>query len=189
MGRAVLALLSYIFVSAALKISDLNLAQGARYTDEEALAFVGGYTVSGDAIIVDASLRTSIVNFAVDQECMCSCSTEAHGIFCLGASDSNMFTVIAFKEEGGWIMEQHSVNASIGGFNYHATLRLGTSPAGSARSASGYALTGVGAVETTQFHATHSATGCAVGIGASSCVGTCEKFGINTTQLTEKCGF
>merc|ERR1712107_795510 len=115
--------------------------------------------VSGNAIIVDASLKTSIVNFAVDQECMCSCSTEAHGIFCLGASDSNMFTVIAFKEEGSWIMEQHSVNASVGGFNYHATLRLGTSPAGSARSASGYALTGVGAVETTQFHATHSATG------------------------------
>mmetsp|Transcript_34838 Transcript_34838/g.63450 ORF Transcript_34838/g.63450 Transcript_34838/m.63450 type:complete len:88 (-) Transcript_34838:234-497(-) len=83
-------------------------------------------------------------------------------------------------------MEQQSIDANVGGFNYHATFDFGDTPGGP-RSVHGYALVGPGPVRTTQFSATQSASGCAEGIGASVCLSTCSRYNIPSKQLAAKC--
>lgn len=173
-------------------VGQVALAAGSTYTSADALAFIGGYTVSGQAI--EASLRKSglvksnVYSFSLDQECLCSCNATAVGIFCLGANPGNAFTAVARKEGGNWIMEQQSINGDVGGFNYHATFDFGAT-AGGPRSVTGFSLEGPGAVTSTQFQASQSASGCNMGVGgASVCLSLCTKYDISTAQLVSKCG-
>jgi len=161
------------------------------YTEANAMAFVGGYTVSGEAIestVQNGIVKNQVSSFSVDQECMCSCNATEVGIFCLGASTDNAFSAVARKEGSNWIMEQQSIDGNVGGFNYHATFDFGSTPGGP-RSVKGYALVSAGAVTTTQFSASQSGSGCEEGVGAFVCVSTCSKYGISSKQLAAKCGF
>jgi len=161
------------------------------YSEQDALAFVGGYTVTGHSIttkLQDAMVKTEVAAFSVEQECICSCSvTTGNGIFCLGANDGNAFNAVAYREHGQWVMQQHSINASVGGFNYHATFQFGEL-AGGAHSATGYALTAPGMQTTIQFRANQSRMGCNEGVGASACLPLCSSHGFATPQLESKCG-
>jgi hypothetical protein len=106
-----------------------------------AQAFVGGYTVSGTAIAATSGasgkVTTTLSTFAVAQECSCHCSAEASPnwsskippvVFCLGANDGNPFTLMIVNENGQWVGQQHSVNAT--GTPYHAVFTFGTTAGG-----------------------------------------------------------
>lgn len=174
---------------AAVEVYAINSQE---YSDSDARAFVGGYTVAGHNIVtnIDAAdaVSSSVSAFSEPQECICSCEATKHAVHCLGANSGNAFNAIAFLEQGQWIMDQHSINGSVGGFNYHAVFRFGKNPAGGAHSATGYAITTPGAQTTTQFRAEQSAMGCKEGIGAAACLPLCTAYGLRTTQLEDKCG-
>ncbi|CAK0820468.1 unnamed protein product, partial [Prorocentrum cordatum] len=163
------------------------------YTAADAEAFVGGYTVSGHSIAssaVGGAVVPRVEAFSVAQECMCSCQVTSHALACLGANDGNAFSALGFKEDGQWVMEQYSINGSVNGFQYHATMRFDAGgPPGGARHVTGHTLASPGeASVVTQFRAEHSATGCFQGVGAASCPGLCASYGLDASQLVARCG-
>lgn len=164
-----------------------------QYTVDDAIAFVGGYTVSGHSIASGlnsyGSVTSETAGFSVAQECMCSCNATEHAVACLGANDDNAFSALGFLEGGEWVMEQQSINGSVNGFQYHATMRFGSNGAGGARTVSGFTIAAPGSTSvTTLFRAEHSATGCDEGVGATSCPGLCGSYGLDSSQLVERCG-
>jgi len=108
----------------------------ALYT-EQALAFIGGYTVEGHALAYDGDMGTTLATFTVAQECICT----ATGTFARGADAENAFLLIASREpDGQWYAQQTSIGVAPA---YRALMRFGATPGGT-HSAVGFHLTPTG---------------------------------------------
>ena len=151
-----------------------------------AAAFIGGYTVAGNAIVSGGAQRSSeLTSFEVGQECVCTCTPTSTGIFCKGANDDNAFALVAAQEsDGRWYAQQASIGVSPG---YQARMDFGAVPGG-AHSAAGFYLNPNAAGEQTVFRAQQSAIGCAEGVGATACKSVCGAFDLPWDQIQKRCG-
>lgn len=151
--------------------------------------FVGGYTVAGNYQAQGGSGKRGasqrIVEFTVNQECLCECTGTSTGVFCRGANDENAFSLVAAKESSGaWHAGQTSVGIKP---MYHADMAFGMAPGGP-HTAEGYFLGPNAQGEQVVFRAQQSAMGCNEGVGAAACESVCGKFGLPWQQIQRKCG-
>ena len=153
-----------------------------------AQSFIGGYTVSGHAIVQGGNAGAVELNsFTVMQECLCECTGTSTGIFCRGANDGNAFSLVAGYErfDGSWTAQQVSVGVKP---SYQAIMRFGDMPGGP-HSATGFFLSNNASEgRQTLFRAEQSAIGCDEGVGASACEGVCGRYGLPWAQIRERCG-
>ena len=160
-------------------------APGVGFYETHAADFLGGYTVSGNALSFSQDAGYEQNSFSVTQECICSASATSTGIFAKGANAENAFLLVVAREpDGNWYAQQTSVGVAPA---YQATMRFGRVPGGP-HTAVGYQLASTGN-EQTAFRADQSAIGCSVGVGAGACEKVCGDQGLSWAQIRDKCGF